>query len=138
MWTPKEIEFVTQATAHRAFEHVLLAGPGYLMAIPIMQWGGSLDLTDRCPVPWIEAVAVIDTAYDQATPLVLSDRHSPLVRRLFAVADGWRSAPLEFGPPSAGLTAQPVRAVVLMHSTGVRMAMTHDVFNHPVVFDYAD
>ncbi len=112
---------------YRAFGHLLVAGDGWLLAAPLAAVTGRLnDLIDGCPVPFDEALAVIEhqpaslLPYDPAAQL-FSDLVNGLVR---LYPDGWAFEPMALcaGGSAVGL---------LSHPSGTRLAATLDVLWRP-------
>lgn len=53
--------FATGGRVWRSFDHLIAAGPGTLLLVPIGEVDGDMtSVTDGCPVPWAEAWAVLD------------------------------------------------------------------------------
>ncbi len=56
--------------AYRFQHHLLAAGPGRLLLVPIgLAFGDLRVVVDACPVPWLEVWALLDTERRPATPI---------------------------------------------------------------------
>ncbi|MBF8176945.1 hypothetical protein [Herminiimonas contaminans] len=129
---------------YRAMDHLIGARAGVTLMVPVTASTGKLDdLVDQCPIPHLEASAILDADYAGAEVLdigciVASSRWRRLdhgssvyafARQLldaFLADDGvhaydqaWRHTQIRL---SAG--GQPCR--VLMGQSGVRLALTPD------------
>jgi hypothetical protein len=57
---------------YRAYDHLIAARLGMTLMVPVAASEGKLEpLVDQCPVPWIEATAILDVDYEVAQPLSL-------------------------------------------------------------------
>lgn len=60
------------AQLYRAYDHLIVARLGMTLMVPVAASEGKLDpLIDQCPVPWLEATAILEANYDLAQPLRL-------------------------------------------------------------------
>lgn len=58
------------AELHRAYDHLIAARLGMTLMVPVAATEGKLEpLIDLCPVPWVEATAILEADYDTAQPL---------------------------------------------------------------------
>ncbi|TCS35827.1 hypothetical protein EDC30_109126 [Paucimonas lemoignei] len=58
---------------YRAFDHLIGARPGMTLMVPIAAATGRFDgLVDQCPVPHLEAAAILEPEYADAEPLYLT------------------------------------------------------------------
>lgn len=129
----------------RAYDHLIGARLGMTLMIPVASARGPLlPVVDHCPVPWLEATAILAADYATATPLALvamvqqarclRDSTSPLGRWAYqvlaaflcsegatvALADsGWRHTQITLAQGG-----EPCR--VLIGAAGVRLAFTPD------------
>lgn len=130
----------------RAYDHLIAVRLGMVLMVPVSSVSGVLtSMTDLCPVPWLEATAVLAVDYDQAADLSLMKlvqqsqqihaERSPLSRFARTVTDifigteketaialtdkNWRHA--AFCMSEGG---EPCR--VFIGATGVRLAFTPD------------
>jgi hypothetical protein len=136
----------TAGTLFRAFDHLVGSRDGMTLMVPLSASFGKLgDFVDQCPVPHLEATAILDANYGEAARLDFQDLvGAPMWARihnfepLAAVAKGfadrflgdygihtfdqdWRHIQIRL---SAG--GQPCR--VLIGRRGVRLAFTPDFF----------
>ncbi|WP_374347707.1 hypothetical protein [Chitinimonas sp.] len=108
---------------YRAFNHLLAAGPGWLLAVPLYLLRGEFaQLVDGCPVPHDEVLALIDdiprqrVMYPPMSP-VFSDR----VNRLTALStDDWWFTPMRYPREDSPIG-------LFSHPCGIRFAATMDV-----------
>lgn len=107
---------------HRAFGHVLAAGDGWLLAVPLTHIRGSLrDLIDGCPVPYFEVLAVVEYAGAVMPILPQSSAFGRWVNRLTTlVEDDWRFAPIRLSEGGAAVA-------LFIQRGGIRFAATQDV-----------
>lgn len=62
--------FAGDGRVWRAFDHLLAAGPGRLLLVPVGLADGDLTgVIDGCPVPWGEVWAVVDVPLAAPQPL---------------------------------------------------------------------
>lgn len=60
------------AQLYRAYDHLIAARLGVTLMVPIAASEGKLEpLIDQCPVPWLEATAILEVNYELAQPLRL-------------------------------------------------------------------
>lgn len=104
-------------TVYRAFNYLVAYRHGELLLVPVAMGGGDLRrVVDRCPIPWEEVCAVLDSPPEDPTPL------SPEVfaRNLPAVA-AWRAEGWTIDHIALG--ASPRRVLKrYVHFSGVRFA----------------
>lgn len=80
-----------QARVWRAFGHLIVPGPGRLLAVPLAVVEGDMtQALDGCPVPWLEVWTVVDTPLQAAVGLP-AERLAGLAPGLAQVFDvqGW-------------------------------------------------
>lgn len=105
--------FSHDGRVHRAFDHLIAAGAGTLLCVPLAASAGDLrQVVDGCPVPWDEVLTVIDTPLDGYVfcPQIQVRRAWPMLAS-FAEA-GWRTDHIQFG---AGTVPVPR----LVHQKGI-------------------
>lgn len=105
----------------RAFDHLIAAGAGRLLCVPLHLARGELTgVVDGCPVPWEEALVVIDAPF-AAHPLAPAcPADPPLLQALrLAVPWGWGQDWIRFGRGTS-----PVRRIG--HESGLRYAVVED------------
>jgi len=57
---------------YRAYDHLIAVRLGMVLMVPVGAVSGALtSMTDLCPVPWLEATAVLGVEYDKAADLSL-------------------------------------------------------------------
>lgn len=107
---------------YRAFGHVLAAGEGWLLAVPLPQVQGSLGgLIDGCPVPYHEVLAVLEYAGQVMPTRPQSSAFGRQVNRLEGLAaDDWRFAPMR-------ITQGGSAVALFIQRGGLRFAATQDV-----------
>lgn len=72
-------QFAGDGRVWRAFDHLLAAGPGRLLLVPVGLADGSLSaVTDGCPVPWPEVWAVLDAPLREEAPALAPERLAAL------------------------------------------------------------
>lgn len=119
------IEFSVSAMAafsatrqvHRSFGHLIAAGHGSLLVVPVAFAAGDLrTVVDGCPVPWVEVWTLIDSQPSSpvAVPADLVAYQYPELASV--VAEGWR---MDFVP--LGQAARPTY-FRLTHRSGIRFA----------------
>lgn len=102
---------------YRAFGHLLAAGDGTLLIVPMAIANGDLrGVVDHCPVPWPEAWAVMDTEVERSIPM------SPEVMRTEhpALAE-WSDTGWGLDFITLGNSPRP-KIPRLCHESGVRFA----------------
>lgn len=131
---------------YRAYGHLIAVRLGMTLMVPVGETAGPLHpILDRCPVPWLEATAILDADYASAAALSLvtlvqhghsiKDPASPLALFAQAVLESfigtgtdyaialtdnhWRHSRITL---SQG--GEPCR--VLIGAAGVRLAFTPD------------
>ena len=58
---PTVSRFAADGRVWRSFDHLMAAGPGRLLLVPVGLADGDMTrVTDGCPVPWPEVWAVLD------------------------------------------------------------------------------
>lgn len=112
------------APLHRAFNHLIAAGPGWLLAVPLKLLRGQIKgVVDGCPVPHDELLALIDSAQPRQRVMhsPMSDVFSERVNRLMGLcpSDWW------FSPMRYPRGDSPVG--VFSHPSSVHFAATMDV-----------
>lgn len=84
--------FATDRRVWRSFDHLLAAGPGTLLCVPVGLADGDLtSVVDGCPVPWPEVWAVLDAPTQRSTAVLGEEelyRCAPLAAVSFAPF-GW-------------------------------------------------
>lgn len=82
-------------TPHRCFDHIVVAVPGMVVAIPAVLVSGSLkDLPLTCPVPWHEMWSILDTEAEQAAAFDLDLFVPPLLHDLGIAGECYHAAAL--------------------------------------------
>lgn len=123
MWSVDQIRsYVEGAPLYRAFGHLLAAGDGWLLAVPLTHLRGSLrDLIDGCPVPYFEVLAVVEYAGSVMPIRPQSSAFGRWVNRLATlVDDDWRFAPIRLSEGGAAVA-------LFIQRGGIRFAATQDV-----------
>lgn len=65
---------------YRAYGHLIAARAGMTLMVPMARISGRLDdLMDRCPIPWLEAAAILEPDYATAAAPLDVQRLSSLV-----------------------------------------------------------
>lgn len=131
---------------YRAYGHLIAVRLGMTLMVPVGETAGPLHpILDRCPVPWLEATAILDVQYEAAAPLSLvtlvqqgqsiQDPTSPLALFAQAVLESFIGSGADY---AIALTdnhwrhtritlsqgGEPCR--VLIGAAGVRLAFTPD------------
>ncbi len=110
--------------AYWAYEYVLAARPGALLAVPVHLVDGPLkDVPALCPVPYDQALAVLDyekrIAFSDVLELsLLPDAGWPLVSAM-AGEGGWFAGALP-----------ELRSRVYCHEHGTRLAVANELIAH--------
>lgn len=106
----------------RAFDHLVAAGVGELLFVPQALAQGDLrGVVDRCPVPWDEVWAVLDTPLE-ASAAIDTEAMAWNWPRLYQMCrGGWQLDRIGLGG-SAGERKALDR---LTHVSGVRFAQIH-------------
>lgn len=114
--------FAAGAPLYRAFGHVLAAGDGWLLAVPLTHLRGSLrDLIDGCPVPYYEVLSVIEYTGPAMPIRPQSSAFGWWVNRLATLAEvDWRFAPIRLSEGGAAVA-------LFIQRGGMRFAATQDV-----------
>jgi hypothetical protein len=130
----------------RAFDHLIGARNGMVLLVPMVASMGKLDaVVDMCPVPHLEATAIIAADYEAGTKFDLEafvfspgwnriNNFSPLAKigrdfaemflggyGIFAHDQQWRHLQIRLSPGEA-----PCRVLIGMN--GTRLAFTPDFF----------
>lgn len=131
---------------YRAYDHLIATRLGMTLMVPVAAISGRLvPILDRCPVPWLEATAILDADYDTAAPLSLvtmvqhaqsiTDPTSPLGMFAQAVLESFIGVGIDYAialtdkdwrhtKVTMAQGGEPCR--VLIGSAGVRLAFTPD------------
>lgn len=113
--------FSRDGRVFRAFGHLMAAGAGSLLCVPLALAGGNLRHTlDVCPVPWEEVVAVLYEPAHEPAPLTWEAMavEFPLLAQI--APEPWRSDWLDM---HGGLSGSCRRVLRLVHDSGIRYAM---------------
>lgn len=118
--------FSSNAMLYRAFDHLIAASDGAVLAVPLILVQGRFDgVVDGCPVPWEEIHATLDP---ESVPFMMELVHMPAidaeVKRLAPLGlDGWE---FDF----IGIHDNTRRNVLrLIHKSGVRFAVASPINN---------
>lgn len=102
---------------YRAYDHLIAARPGMTLMVPVAATTGRLiPIVDRCPVPWLEASAILGAEYDQAAPL-------SLVGLVQSARDLKRVAPF----------SEQVLSLLLGFDTGRAVALADKDWRHTII-----
>ena len=113
--------FAGDGRVWRAFDHLLAAGPGRLLLVPVgLADGDMTGVVDGCPVPWPEVWALLDAP--PAAPAPVPER---------ALARMWPDLALQLTPFGWERDVVPAGATVptmtrLVGPDGVRAALLGD------------
>jgi hypothetical protein len=131
---------------YRAFDHLIGARKGMTLMVPIVTSVGKLDdLVDQCPVPLLEASAILAADYELAEPLdmlgVLSEPFWKKIKHFAPLQAFWQElTECYFGDGGVHAHDQHWRHIqirlsaggepcrVLIGVSGVRLAFTPDLF----------
>ncbi len=116
----------------RAYDHLIVAGIGWLIVVPIARVEGSLQhVIDLCPVPYADVLAVVDP--HEGAPLMCLP--AKLAMLLAQLSKWWAASRLDgddevlpaegWSLDAIGLSAQTVRPNVAraVHASGLRLAV---------------
>ncbi|KAF0812767.1 hypothetical protein IGB42_02610 [Andreprevotia sp. IGB-42] len=115
--------FSYNSQLYRCFDHALAAHAGSLLAVPLVMLAGDFaQLIDRCPVPYPEALAIIETPVRPELPVRLNNGcHSRIVEDLAVLDDGqWVLQPAQISAGAAAIW-------LLAATSGIRMGITPDL-----------
>ncbi|WP_025918315.1 hypothetical protein [Herminiimonas sp. CN] len=135
-----------QSLLNRAYGHLIASRLGMTLMVPVGAISGRLvPVLDRCPVPWLEATAILDADYHTAAPLSLVElvRHgqsiqnptSPLGLFAQAVLESFVGSDADFAVALSDKDWRHTRITlaqggepcrVLIGAAGVRLAFTPD------------
>ncbi|QZA80879.1 hypothetical protein [Deefgea piscis] len=111
--------FSLDGRLYRCFGHVLAAHHGSLLAVPLLACCGDFrQLIDGCPVPYDEALMVIDTDVGYQSPdLVYQCLHGDTLNKLASVDHVWYAAPALPGEPCIMASANGAKYGLVTAST---------------------
>ncbi|MCX7206072.1 MAG: hypothetical protein NT086_08855 [Proteobacteria bacterium] len=115
--------FAANDVLYRCYGHVIAAGDGTLLVVPITLVSGDLrQLVDGCPVSYHEALTVIETPISMDLPVCVDDgMHCRTVRNLIHLdANPWRIQPARLAVGSDAIW-------ILNSSSGARCGITPDM-----------
>lgn len=110
--------FAADGRVWRAYGHLIAAGAGTLLAVPLTAVGGDLrGVVDGCPVPWEEVLALLDAPVRDAQPVLPDSTLFGKAPAVLAITPfDWISDVIS--PFHGGRTS----AVRLIHASGIRYA----------------
>lgn len=131
---------------YRAYDHLIAARLGMTLMVPVGSACGRLmPIVDRCPVPWLEATAILAADYAAATPLSLVDlvQHaqrirdpkSPLAQFAHSLLDSFVGSDIDFAVALSDRDWRHTKIIlaqggepcrVFIGAAGVRLAFTPD------------
>lgn len=101
---------------HRCFDHIVLATPGLLLAVPVINIDGCIKhLPVTCPVPWHEMWSTLDIETTDTATFDTASFVPPLITELGIAADEFRVA-----------TLPEYAATVFAHPNGLRLGISND------------
>lgn len=135
-----------QPFLYRAYGHLIATRMGMTLMVPVGAISGRLvPILDQCPVPWLEATAILDADYTTAAALSLVTlvRHgqsientaSPLAQFAQAVLESFVGSDADFAVALSDKDWRHTRITlaqggepcrVLIGAAGVRLAFTPD------------
>lgn len=115
--TEQLLTFSKDGKIYRAFDHVVIATLGMVVAIPLEQTEGSLNkLIDQCPVPWQELWTVLDVE-PEAEAMFDRDLSTPTIIHQLGLSDTLLQV----------AQLPEYRATVFIHpQTGLRLGISSD------------